>query len=222
MRSMRNVGLWLIFCCLLLTGCGGDDSTKREKTPEKPDGPPTRAEVVVEPSQQTLVIDGEPREAVALVRELLADKSIVYPASAQLTIDDRFEPVTRVRLWVDVVPIDSEVDPETVKELATQTYDALAAAFNQRAEAALRGELTAADQLFEQARMRVSELQAQASAYIQSQQGLPATDESRKQRRYFDVMMQRALDEQIALEKTIEKLKRQIDRGQFVVLQRIR
>ncbi len=222
MRQLFNNPLWLILSCLLLVGCGGEESAKPASSPENTQGPPTRAEVVVEPSQQTLTIDGQPRDSAALVRELLADKTIAYPDACTITIDDPFEPVTRVRFWVDVATTEGVLGPETAKDLAAKAYDALANAFNQQAQAALSGELAMTEQAAEKVRQQVSELQTQTSTYIQSQQGLPLTDESRKQRRYFDVMMQRALEEQIALEKSIEKLKRQVERGQFVTLQRIR
>ena len=224
MRIQATRWVVLFTQCLLMLGCGGEEQNNDiDPDPEEVSAFPMEVEVVVEPSNPTLVIEGRSRQSVELVHELLADDSIEYPALADiLDIDDEFEPKTRVRFVIKIQVVTGIHDDESMKILADQTYGVLKAEFDVRARQATLDELEAASEAAEFAKKQVAELQQTIDAYLKSWQGLPATDEYRQQRRVYRVMMDSALEKQIEQEEAVKALQRRIDRERFVTLLRVK
>ena len=222
-RDTRWAGL-LILAMLLMTGCGGDDPQATAARPDTPKAPPTRAEVVVEPSQAMLVLDREERASVALVRELLADKSVGYPEACTITVDEGFEPASRVRFWVGVEGLsgDEQPDPETLKALSAGAYEALSAAFNQRAEAALQAELDDTRARFKQTSADREAAQQAQRSYLATRSGLPDTKDSLIQKRRLNLQVEQLLKLQNELRERAEKLEKQLGRERWATLTRIR
>lgn len=227
MKEQKTMWTGLIVLAMLsvqgLAGCGGEDATVpagRSGSSAAAEQQRPVGEFVVEPSATTLVIDGEPSEALALVRELvLADGQSLTPEGYTLRIDEAYESKTRLCLVVE--PTDKQ-DEQAIKDAAGLAYEALAGRFAQRSEAALRDELIATKRRFDETSVLRQSAQEAVRAYSASRSGLDATKESRLQTRRLELQLEQALDEQTKLEKQVQSLQKQIDRQRWVTLVRVR
>ncbi len=215
--------IFLLTLCLVLAGCGGEEQdTNVDRAKNEPAGPPVRTEVIVEPSDKTVFIDGEARPSVELVRALLVDPSLDYPVMAVINTDDAFESPTQVKFSVEIGEVAGRIGEGTVKVLADQTTQTLKAAFEARTKQALKDELAFSQSITESAAEEVKAAQKALQVFQESRRSLPQTSDSRLERRTIDRQYELALQTQIETSKRIEALQKRIDRERYVTLLRVK
>ena len=222
MNDLKNwVGLLVL--CLLLLGCGGDEPTAEiDPLPEEPDEIPTQIEVIVEPSEAMLFVDGDSRPSVELVRELLADETVGYPAMAQITVDDADSSQSRVTFRVAFKAIEGRMKEGAIEGLADMVYEPLSKEFNAMAAQSIEDEMIYHKAQAQAAAGSVKELQQSLKAFQETRRGLPQTDASRLERRKLERQIENVLQAQIDADKLVTSLQKKVDRGQHATLQRVR
>lgn len=213
----------LLMLCFLTTGCG--DEEPQAAAPEmasNPEPEALRVELVIEASQASIMTDGIPRDATAILRDILDADSSLPPEGFTIAIDETFVRSNQLLLIIEPDGTGGDRSDEALEGAAVATFDQLKAAFESRAAAATRDELGKQVSAVEQARSEVQALQKALKFYQETLRGNPETDASRLERRKHKLAIDNALEEQVNAEKQVESLQRQIDREQFATLLRIR
>lgn len=223
MRKKIHSWIGLLALCLMLIGCSGEEQdVKTDRPADESDQIPMRAEVIVEPTEQTLTTAGQPRKTAELIQAILTDDTVDYPAMAIIEIDEDFKPSTRVRFWVEIAEIEGLVNDETISALADQTYSALKTEFDARTKQALADEVIYQQSLADAATKDVKQLQQTLQTFQETRRGVTKTNASRLERRTLERQIETTLQAQIDASKQAQELQRRIDRDTSVTLVRVR
>lgn len=224
MRKQSRCWTGSIIACLLLVGCGdngeADMDADRPGTGDKPK--PHPGEVVVEPSEPVLRVGEQERDTLGIVHMALSDESFPVPEGYTILIDEAFKSTSRLRFVV--MPESDSVDTDAAlnKQAAGEAYRSLEAAFKERIKAALQDQVVVIKTQVIELKQRASGLQSDLTSLLQSYQGLPKTDAFRERKRELDVQLDRALKQQIDLEKLSQAIQKQIERGRYPTLIRMK
>lgn len=223
MHKQTHPWIGLVVLCLLMIGCRGEEEqAKTDHAADEPDQNPTRAEVIVEPTEQALAIAGQSRQMAELIQAILTDDTVAYPAMAAIQINKGFGSSTRVSFWVEITAVAGRVSDETVEVLADQAYDALKTEFDARAKQALADEVIYQQSLADTAAKDVKQLQQALQIFQEARRGVPKTDASRLERRQLERQIETTLQAQIDAAEQVKAIQRRVDRQKFVTLVRIR
>ena len=218
---MKRV-ICLSLLCFFLAGCGDEPQAAAPDTPYNPEPQTPRIELVVEASEASITANGIPRDATDILRDILKDESALPLEGFTIQIDETFVRAGQLLLVIEPGSEAGDATEDALEAAAAATFDQLKTSFQSQAESAIRDELGKQKGVASQARSEVQALQKALQFYQEAQRAAPETDASRLERRKHKLAIDNALAEQIEAEKQIESLQRQIDRGQFATLVRVR
>ena len=221
MPNQMTRWICLLVGALLLVGCGGE--TPEQQSPdnaENTEEAPTHAELVVSAGSEPIWSEGKPVIPANIIDKLVRQDATLAPDNFTVRINDEAF-VKEGRIYLVVEP-EGQTDAEALEQAADQVFDRLKAGFDAESKQFAANELTFQQGLAKRARVEVARLQGAFQDYVQAIRGFPETDETRLERRKHERAIKLALDEQIAIEKHIATLQRQVDRGQYTTLMRVR
>ena len=211
----------LLALCFALLGCGGESTTEPGDStkPAEQAIDPTLA-MVLEVSEPTYWRAGEELSTIDDVRLLALSSQTKIDQGYTLSIDASHERAGQVRLLLErTSEQDDEIDLSAESD---KLFEQVKQIFDEQAKQSLVEALAHQQALAKTASQAVTALQRKLQAYQESQHGLPATSESRLERRKLDRQIKTTLQGRIDADKRIEELQRRIDRERYVTLLRVR